>query len=105
MINPNKMMFRSDRNTDNSVIKTIDGKRVIPVAIQKSRRTKKKRTNWIYHIEGTNIIVFNRSSDGVYFMRMALRIANINRYYNVFVNHPLTQDEIVWLDRYDYVLI
>ncbi len=105
MIDHNKMMFRADRNTHNSVIKTIDGKRVIPVAIQKSRRSKKKRTNWIYHIEGTNIIVFNRSRDGVYFMRIALRPSNINRYYNVFVNEPLTPDEIVWLNRYDYILI
>lgn len=105
MINASKMMFRADRNTDNSVIRTIGGKRVILVAVQQSRRTKKKRTNWIYHIEGTNIIVFNRSREGIYFMRMALRTANINRYYNVFVNHPLTENEMVWLQRYDYVLI
>ena len=105
MIDPKKMMFRADRNSYDSAIKTIGGKKVIPVAVQQSRRSKKKRTNWIYHIEGTNIIVFNRSTEGIYFMRMALRTANINRYYNVFVNAPLTDDEIAWVEMYDYTLL
>ena len=103
MIDPNKMMFRADRESDNDEIRTVDGKPVMLVAIQKSRRGKKDTR--IYHIVGTNIMVFKQSKRGVYFMRMALRPENINRYYNVFVNQPLTSEEKIWLGRYDYELV
>ena len=102
--NPNKMMFRADRDTYDTPQKTIDGEKVNLVAIQESTRTKKKRTVYVYHIEGTDTILFNRSRNGVRFMRMALRQSNIRRYYDIFVQEPLTKKEKVWLRLYGYSL-
>ncbi len=102
-VDPNSMFFRAD-STD--FPKTINGNRVILVAIQESRRTKRrKRTNYIYHIESTNIIVYNRSRNGMLFMRMAIRPQNISRYHDIFVKIPLTLKEKEWLERYDYHLV
>lgn len=101
-LDPNSMMFRVDSRSDP---KTINGNFVRLVAIQKSRRTRRKgRINYIWHIENTNIIVFNKSRNGIYFMRMAIRPQNISRYYDVFVRLPLTEKEKEWLARYDYQL-
>ena len=85
--------------------KTINGNEVVLVATQPSRRTRRKgRTNHIYHIKATNVVVYNRSRNGVFFMRMALRPQNVSRYYDVFVRPPLSDKEKEWLERYDYIL-
>lgn len=101
-IDPNKTFFRSDSRRGPI---TINGKEVVLIATQPSRRTRRKgRTNYIYNIVTTNVMVYNRSSEGRMFMRMALRPQNISRYYDVFVRPPLTKQEKVWLERYDYIL-
>ncbi len=105
MVDPNALMFRADRTTRNQEKKTIDGQAVKLVATQISRRSKRKRTVHIYHIQTTNIIVFNRSRNSVYFMKIAYRPQNMQNFYNVFVNPPQTAEELIWLDRYNYVLI
>jgi Zn/Cd-binding protein ZinT len=102
-VDPNKMMFLADRNTYNRQVKKINGNRVRLVSIQESRRNK--RTSYIYHVENTKIIIFNQSRHGVYFMRIALRRKDAERYYDIFVNPPLTHDERVWLTHNDYVLL
>jgi len=99
------MFFRADRDTWGHDEKTIAGNVLKLVAIQKSRRSRKKRTVYIYHIANTNIIVYNRSRHGVFFMRMAMRPANIARYFDVFVRPPLTLAEKQWLKSYDYALV
>ncbi len=101
-IDPNKTFFRSDSRSGPI---TINGKEVVRMATQPSRRTRRKgRTNYIYNIVTTNVMVYNRSRGGRFFMRMALRPQNISRYYDVFVRPPLTEQEKVWLERYDYIL-
>lgn len=105
-LNPNSMMFRADRESLGQAVRTVNGNVVRLVAIQESRRTRRKgRTKYIWHIEGTNVVVYNRNRSGIYFMRMAIRIRNVNRYHDVFVKEPLTDKEKIWLERYDYVLV
>jgi len=94
----------ADRPSWNSPIKTIGGAKINHIAIQESRRSKKKRTIHVYHIEGTNAIVYNRSRNGVYFMRIAIRPENVIQFYDVFVREPLTPEEKEWLERNDYVI-
>jgi len=99
------MFFLADRETWGSDKKTITGNVLRLVAIQKSRRTKKKRTVYVYHIANTKIIVYNRSKHGVYFMRMAMKVTNMAKYFDVFVRPPLTLAEKQWLKLYDYVIV
>ena len=94
----------ADRPSWNSPIKTIGGAKINHIAIQESRRSKKKRTIHVYHIEGTSAIVYNRSRNGVYFMRIAIRPENVIQFYDVFVREPVTPEEKEWLERNDYAL-
>ena len=104
-LDPNQMMFRADRGTEKLIVTTINGNPVKHVATQNSRRTRRKRTVYVYHIVGTDIIVFNRSLDGIYFLKIAIMPQNVKRFYDTFVNPPQTAEEKIWLERYDYVLV
>lgn len=105
-VNPDKLMFIADRETWNTVPKTINGNTVKLIAIQPSPRTIRKKKNiYVYHIAGTNLIVYNQTKNGVYFMRMAIRPQNVSNYYDVFMRPPLTQKEKEWLERYGYQLV
>lgn len=103
-VDPNALMFRADRNSRQQITKTIDGKIVKHVATQESRRTKRKRTVYVYNITGTNIIVFNRGLTRNFFLKIAYRPINMQNFFNTFVNPPLTNAEKDWLARYNYVL-
>jgi len=103
-IKPESTYFLADRDSWNNEVKTISGNSVLHVAIQQSRRSKKKRTIHVYYIIGTNIVIYNRSRDGVYFMRIAIRPENVRQFYDVFVREPVTPQEKEWLERYDYVI-
>ena len=105
MVNPNALMFRADKEARTQTVKRIDGLHVNHVATQESRRTKRKKTIYVYHIEGTNIIVFNRGLTRNFFMKIAFRPQNMKNFYNTFVNPPQTDAEKDWLKRYDYVLV
>lgn len=102
---PAKLQYLADRVSWRRELKTIDGKPVVLVAIQDSRRTKSKRTVYVYHIVGTNVIIYNRSRHGIFFMRIAYRAENMSNFFDTFVNPPLTPDEQLWLERNDYVLV
>jgi len=104
-IDPKKMSFLADRETHHSQHKTILGNVVRLVAIQKSRRHKRKRTVYVYHIVGTTEIIYNRSRYGIFFMSIAIRPQNKKNFFDVFVEPPLTEKEKQWLERYDYVLV
>ena len=104
-IDPDTTWFRADRKTWKSEHKTISDSPVRLVAIQKSRRGKRKRTVYVYHIVGTKEIVYNRSRHGVFFMSIAVRPQNKKNFFDVFVEPPLTEKQKDWLDRYDYVLV
>lgn len=101
---PSKLQYLADRDTWHKQIKQVNGSTVELVAIQESRRTKKKRTNYVYHIAGTNVIIYNRARHGVYFMRIAFRPENVKKFFQIFVEEPLTDAEKQWLERYDYIL-
>jgi len=47
---PSKLQYLADRVSWHRELKTIDGKPVVLVATQNSRRTKSKRTVYVYHI-------------------------------------------------------
>jgi len=100
-----KLQYLADRNTWHKQIKKINGSTVKLVATQESRRTKRKRTIYVYHIVGTNVIIYNRSRHGVYFMRIAFRPENVKKFFQIFVEEPLTEAENNWLERYDYILV
>lgn len=101
-IAPESTFYLADRASWNKSPKTIGGQRVNKIATQESRRSK--RTIHAYHIQNTGIIVYNRSRDGVYFMRIAIRPENMKNFYDTFVAPPLTDDDKAWLSRNDYVL-
>ena len=105
MIDPNALMFRADIGTRNQSVKRIDGLLVKHVATQESRRTKRKKTIYVYNIESTNIIVFNRGLTRNFFMKIAYRPQNMQNFFNTFVNPPQTEPEKNWLTRYNYVLV
>jgi len=105
MMNPNALMFRADKNTRTLAVKRIDGLLVKHVATQESRRTKRKKTVYVYNIESTNIIVFNRGLMRNFFMKISYRPINMQNFFNTFVNPPLTNAETDWLARYNYVLV
>lgn len=105
MVDPNALMFRADRTTWNQEKKTIDGQAVKLVATQISRRSKRKRTVHVYHIQDTNIIIFNRGLTRNFFMKIAFRPQNMKNFFDTFVNPPQTAEELIWLKRYDYVLV
>lgn len=104
-IDPNALMFRADSSTRQGILKTIGGLIVRHIATQESRRTKKKKTIYVYNIADTNIIVFNRGLTKNFFMKIAYRPQNMQNFFNTFVNLPLTNAEKDWLARYNYVLI
>lgn len=102
---PNSMMFRADTETRLKLVKTIEARAVIHVATQESTRSKRKRTVYVYRIEGTQIIVFNRSRAGTRFMKIAIRPQNMKKFYEIFAEEPLTVKEQQWLERYNYRLV
>lgn len=99
------MMFRADRASYKDDIKKINGNRLILVATRTPRNSRKYKTVFIYHIEGTEIIVFNRSRNGIYFMKIAVKQANMKRFYDTFVKPPITAVEKQWLELNDYRLV
>lgn len=104
-VSPDQLSFLADRNTWRNEVKTINGKAVVLVATQKSRRSKAKRTINVFHVVGTNLIIYNRSRHGIFFMRIAFRPENMQQFFQTFVEPPLTEAEQKWLKLYDYVLI
>jgi hypothetical protein len=105
ILDPNTMMFKADFASRHEPQKTIEGNPVVLVATQDSKRTRrKKKTIYIYHIQGTDLIVFNQSRNGTRFMKIAIRPENVRRFYETFVKPPVTPEEKIWLERYGYVL-
>ena len=105
-MDPRSMQFIADRNTWSQPIKTINGSQVILVAKQPSRRTqRKKKTIWVFWIKGTQNIIYNQSRDGVFFMKMARNPADMKKFFEVFVQPPITEPEQQWLDLNGYELI
>lgn len=97
--------LRADIGTFSENYKTVEGDYMKLVAIQKSRRTKRKgRTKYIYHRAGTNKIFWNRSRHGPFFMSIATD-RNMKLYFDIFVKPPLTPKEKEWLNLYDYELL
>lgn len=104
-MDPNAMMFRADKESWNKITQTIDGKEVVLVATRIPRNPRKYRTVYIYNISGTNIIIFNRGRSKVMYMKIAIRPQNMQRFFEIFVQKPLTEKEQEWLARYDYELV
>ena len=96
----------ADRDTWKSKVKRVDGDVLRLVAVQKSRRTRRKgRTKYVFSRVGTNHIMWNRSRNGVMFMPFANNDVTMKKYHEVFVEDPVTPQEKTWLARYDYELV
>lgn len=96
----------ADPETWKSLPKTLGGDEVILVAIQKSRRILRKgKTKYIYHRRNTKQIYWNRSENSILFLPMARLETNMKRYYDAFVDLPLTPKQEKWLSRNDYELL
>ena len=80
------MMYYSkvaDRETFAAPVKKVEGKAMILVATKTSRRTMRKRkTQYIYSMEGTKGIYYNESKNGVLFVPMARREHNMKKHYD-----------------------
>jgi len=94
----------ADRDTFQSVIKTIDGHAMNLVAIKTSRRTfRKGKTQYIYSMEGTKGIYYNESKDGVLFVPMARKESNMRRHYDLYCVEPLTRAERQYLNLHPHI--
>ena len=86
------------------VSKTINGRQMIKIAHQQNPRLiAKKRTNYIYQLDGTLDIYYNRSRNGVVFIPIGYDASEMSRYVDIFIRPPLTQAEAEWLERNHYV--
>ena len=56
-------------------------------------------------MEGSGLVYWNRSRNGIVFYPMARTAENMVRYYDVFVKPPLTEKEKAWLKRDKYTLL
>lgn len=84
---------------------TVDGKEIELLSIQKSKRTQRAgRTNYIYHIIDTNIIMVNFNPDHPYWMKMG-PASEMDRYFKVFTERPVSKQSQEWLDLNGYELI
>ena len=98
-------IYLADPETWRQDQKTVKGHKLELIAIQpSSRKARKGRTKYLYHIPALNVIVYNRSQGGVYFMPIATP-STMRLYLDIFVNDPVTQQELGWLRRYGYQLV
>lgn len=104
-VNPNSMCFTADLDSYGDDVKRINGKPLILVGTRTPRNPRKYRTVYIWHIEGTNTIVFNRAQGGVRFMKIAMKYRNMKRFYDMFVVPPITAKEKQFLGLNDYKLV
>ena len=100
-----RYFFRfADPNSDkDDPHQTVDGHRMVIVGQQAKGR--KGRFRHVYNMEGTSLIYYNRSRNGILFYPMARTVTNMNRYFDVFVKPPLTDKEKAWLKRNGYTLL
>jgi len=84
------------------------GKKMIPIAIQRSRRKVAKQAVIVYHMTGTKKIYY-RQDDGkttnVEFAPMGYDQSTMRKYFKIFVEPPSTAAEQQWLSMYDYTLL
>ena len=105
-IDPRSMQFIADRSSWNSSVKTIKGRKLRLIATQQSlRNSRKSRTVYVFSIEGTGIIVYNRSRNGICFMKIAVKVSDMQRFYSTFVVPPTTEKEQQFLDLNNYKLV
>ena len=100
-----KFFFKmADRNPDqDDPHQTVDGHRMVVVGQQV--KSRKGRFRHVYHMEGSGLVYWNRSRNGIIFYPMARTAENMVRYYDVFVKPPLTEKEKAWLKRNKYTLL
>ena len=86
--------------------RNIDTRDMVLVGIQHSRRTQRPgKTKYFYHYNGTKDIYFNRNPNASYYIPQGFDQAEMNRFYDIFILEPLTQQEQDWLARNDIKLV
>ena len=98
------IIFHADTPSNASGKTTVDGHPLKLVATKQYTENKKRKKIYVYHIQGTNLIVFSTRRNSTKFLRMAVRSQNKHKFYETFAVLPVTEKEQKWLDRYDYVL-
>ena len=96
----------ADRTTHDQSVKTVQGKEMILVATQESKRSiRKGNFVRVWNLEGTHEIYYTQSGSDVIFIPIARRKENMKKYYEVFCVDPVTQAEQTWLARNNYSLV
>ena len=94
----------ADRDTYTLPIKTINGKQMIIVATKTSRRAlRKRKTQYIYSMEGTKGVYYNEAKNGVFFVPLARREQNMKRHYDLYCVDPLTKAELQYLKLHPHI--
>ena len=79
-------------------VKTKNHKPFILIATQKTRiGTEKEKTNYIYHLEGTDGIYYNMDRNDYRFAAVCRREENMSKWYDALVKPPLTEAEQRWM--------
>ena len=94
----------ADRNTWTvGIPKTIGGDKLILVALQSSKR--KKKTEYMYKREGKAEIYYNNAKDAPWFIPIADKILDMAKFYQLFTDPNLTDEQAAFLKRNDYNLV
>jgi len=94
----------ADRDTYNSLVKTVGDKAMILVATKTSRRTLRKgKTQYIYSMDNTKGIYYNESKNGVVFVPMARREVNMKKHYDLYCVDPLNRAELEYLKLHPHI--
>ena len=79
-------------------VKTKNHKPFVLIATQVTRKgTDKEKTNYIYHLEGTEAIYYNMDTNDYKFAAVCRRSENMAKWYDALVREPLTPQEQQWM--------
>lgn len=94
----------ADRQTFASPIKTVNGKAMILVGTKTSRRILRKgKTQYIYSMDGTKGIYYNKAKNGVLFVPMARHESNMRKHYDLYCVDPLSRAEREYLNLHPHI--
>ena len=96
----------ADRDTYSLSVKTVGSKAMILVATKTSRRTlRKRKTQYIYSMDGTKGIYYNEAKNGVLFVPMARHESNMRKHYDLYCVDPLSRTEHEYLNLHPHITL
>ena len=86
-------------------VKTKNGNPFVLIATQTApRESGRTKTNYIYHLKGSEAIYYNMDQDDYRFAAVCRRDANMSKWYDALVREPLTPAESQWLKQ-NYITV